>query len=479
MKKHETILKKESYVLMILLLFTLNAFSAIKLPAIFSDNMVLKRESTVKFWGWDTPSSNISIIVSWNQSDTIRTTCNNCARFETTMKTPKAGGPYTITVMGSNKKVVKEVLIGEVWLCSGQSNMHLCINNSYGTKLNYTDEMEHANNAKIRILDTPRKGAPYPQQDSDCYWEKCTTKTASKVSLISYFFAKKLSDRLNIPIGIVSSSWGGVPIEVLIPKSDAVSDLFIKKSAENLKEYAWWPSKPHVVYNSMIAPYVPFTFSGVIWYQGESNVPHYSNYNKLMCTLIERWRTAFQTELPFGFVQIAPFAYGSESKGKAAYLREQQQMTVQYPMTGMVCINDLVPDVNNIHPPKKLEVSNRLANWALHKVYNDKTADIAYPQIFNVQLKGSSLVLDIIHADGLKIINKEQSGFMIADESGHFVPVTAKYNSQKKQIILKDKKVKRPLYVRYLFDDISVCTIKGGNGLPMLPYRNDTFNFIP
>ena len=464
--------------LITLLFFTsIHTYAQIRLPSIIGDNMVLKRNSTSKIWGWNTAGANIYIVAEWSLTDTIVVRCDANSRFEAEIDTPEAGGPYTITLFANGKrKLLENVMIGEVWLCSGQSNMQMSMSTLYGTKVEYGAEMETLNNTQIYTFRTPLMGAETPQIDCQSRWVECSSKTIADVSLVGYFFAQKLQKKLNIPIGIVMSSWGGTPAETWISKGYEQLNLDLIESAKNVEENGWRPDETAAAYNAMIAPLVPFSFSGTIWYQGEDNVPRYQYYDSIMRTLIDCWRADFGKDMPFYFVEIAPFKYNGKYSGYASYLREQQQKTARYNNCGVVVINDLVKNTQNIHPENKKDVSFRLADMALNRIYGYDNIDCNYPEIEKVIPNGNKIIVKLKNCDkGVLLVNNEQTGFKIAEADGEFVDAVVKIDLKTNNIILSAKNIREPLYVRYLFDDSSVCGVKGANGLPLVLYRNDNF----
>ena len=251
-----------------MLVFSVDA--QIKLPALFTDNMVLQQKSEVMIWGWGDPGSAIRVTGSWN-NDTVKAKVSNQASWKLKLKTPAAGGPYTVSITGNDKVTLNNVMIGEVWICSGQSNMEW----SADSKINNGEqEISNANYPNIRLFQVKKAGSETRQDNCFARWENCSPSTMHSFSAIGYFFGRSLFENLKIPIGIINVSWGGTPAEVWIKKERVESDPELKEYAGKLKEYDWWPSDPGVVYNAMIAPLLPYRIAGAIWYQGEANVAH-------------------------------------------------------------------------------------------------------------------------------------------------------------------------------------------------------------
>ncbi|MFR9603200.1 MAG: sialate O-acetylesterase [Rikenellaceae bacterium] len=438
-------------------------------PSVVGNNMVVQRNSSAKIWGWAKANGAVTIVADWNSADTVRVKCDANSRFEATLETPEAGGPYTIQIaVGGKTKVIENVMSGEVWLCGGQSNMQLSLSSTWGTKVDYHKYFSTLNNPNIRIFRVPLVGSDSEQDDCRGVWKECEGSMMENTSLAAYFFAERLQAELGVAVGIVTSSWGGTNAEPWIAKEAIEANDDIGRSLESIKK----PIKPSALYNAMIHPLVPYKFSGVIWYQGEANVPSCGYYDSVMRSLIESWRGDFGADLPFYFAQIAPYTYSGALSGKSPYLREQQYITSHMEGCEMIVVNDLVHDIKNIHPKDKKSVGYRFADMALMRLYGVEGVDSRYPEVEGVELRGAKIVLRlsvpvVAAADGAV------SGFRIAGEDGEFADAAAKIKGNIME--LSAKGIKSPKYVRYLFDDSSTCAIKGVNGLPMVPFRNDKF----
>jgi len=453
--------------LVLLSLFNMNMFGKIILPSVFSDNMVLQQNSKVAIWGWSDPGETVRIVASWNSKDTIKVKADNTSAWKTTIPTIGAGGPYSIKILGNGKVELKNVMLGEVWICSGQSNMEMSVN---WKLINGEEEAAKANNPNIRIFHVQKIGADYPQQTCNATWTLCTPETMRATSATGYFFARQLQQKLNVPVGIIVSAWGGTPAEVWIEKSRIENDQVLNrhKYSEHLDG---WPGTPGVLYNSMIAPVVPYGIAGAIWYQGESNCGNYQIYSALMKTLIENWRADFKKDFPFYLVQIAPYDYGD--KGTSEYIREQEEIiTKTVPNTGMVVISDLVDNIKDIHPKNKLDVGKRLANYALAETYKQNIGAYKSPMYQSMQVEKGKVRLSFDNIlTGLKCTGKTPEKFMIAGEDKNFVPAIAKMDGN--TIILSSKLVKTPVAVRFCFDDTSMPDVFSTEGLPLAPFRTD------
>jgi sialate O-acetylesterase len=453
--------------LVILSVFSMNMFGKITLPSVFSDNMVLQQNSKVAIWGWAGPGETVKIVASWNSKDTVKVKADNTSEWKTSIQTIGAGGPYSIKILGSGNAELKNVMLGEVWICSGQSNMEMSVN---WKLINGEEEALKANNPNIRIFHIQKIGAEYPQQTCEATWTMCTPETMRATSATGYFFARELQEKLHVPVGIIVSAWGGTPAEVWIEKSRVENNPELNKS-KITEHYDWWPSAPGTLYNSMISPIVPYGIAGAIWYQGEANTGNYPIYSLLMKTLIENWRSDFKKDFPFYLVQIAPYNYGD--KGTSQYVREQEEMVTKIvPNTGMVVISDLVDNIKDIHPKNKLDVGKRLANYALAETYKQNIGAYKSPAFQSMQVTKDKVRLTFSNViTGLKSTGKTPAQFLIAGEDKNFVPATAKMDGN--NIVLSSKLVKTPVAVRFCFDNTSMPDVFSTEGLPLAPFRTD------
>lgn len=447
--------------------FSINAFGKITLPSVFADNMVLQQNSEVAIWGWSLPGETVSIVPGWNIKDTIRVKASNYSVWKTNIQTISAGGPYSIEIFGSSKVKLNNVMLGEVWLCSGQSNMEWRAD--FGIT-NKEKEVANANFPNIRIFNIQRIAAEYPQNNCFGTWTECTSETMTSTSAIAYFFARELNKKLDVPVGIIVSAWGGTPAEVWI-KESLVENNPEFDNAKYSQVTDWWPIKPGATYNSMIVPIAPYGIAGVLWYQGESNCPTYQVYSLMQKTLIENWRSDFKKEFPFYFVQIAPFDYGADLN--SAYLREQQEITTKIvPNTGMIVISDLVDDVKDIHPKNKVDVGIRLANYALSETYGKNAGAYKSPVYKSMQVEKNKIRVSFNNVlTSLKYAAKSSTRFMIAGNDQNFIPAKTKIEGN--TVVVSSKKIKNPVAVRFCFDNTSIPDIFSSEGLPLAPFRTD------
>lgn len=444
--------------LLLPLLLTSNAiFANITLPSFFSDNMVLQRNATIKIWGWANPNEAIELQTGWdNKTYTVKT--GNQATWELLVATPQAGGPYDITLKGYNAVSIKNVLIGEVWLCSGQSNMEMAA--SWGIK-DGEEEVKKANFPNIRLLLIQKSTALTPQNNVRVEWTECTPETMKNFSAAAYFFARRLQEELKgIPIGLIESAWGGTPAEVWIPETAVQSDPIVMEAASKLQSFEWGPREPGRAFNSMIAPVVGFKIAGVIWYQGESNVGS-RIYEQTFATLITSWRNLWAADFPFYFVQIAPYTDAGAYDG--AIIRDAQRRTLQLPKTAMVVTSDIsTPD--DIHPKDKKTVGIRLANLALANIYKTNSNLVNGPLFQKIQADKNTVTVFFDHADGLFFKDKNNKQFEVAGTNGEFFPAIATIKNN--TIVLKSAHVKQPTKVRFAWKSGIQSALFNKAGLP-------------
>ncbi|QTE24446.1 sialate O-acetylesterase [Polaribacter cellanae] len=450
--------------------FCLNAQAEIWLPSILSDNMVLQQKSEATIWGWTTvPNEEIVVTGSWNNKSIAVKAYQGIWSLK--LPTPIAGGPYKITIKGHEKHVLKNVLIGEVWLCSGQSNMEWTPSNGID---NAAEEIKNSTYSNIRFFTVPKHTSNYPQDNSYGEWKESSPETMKNFSAIGYFFGRKLHKKLGIPIGLINSSWGGTNIEVWIPKDVIKQAPALIKSMEKVSEQSWWPHYEGVAYNAMIYPLKNFNIAGTIWYQGESNRTNAAYYHQAFSMMINSWRDDWKKDFPFYFAEIAPFNYNSKTNIEAALIREAQLKTMQtVKNTGMVVTND-IGNLKNIHPSNKQEVGRRLALWAMAKTYGVKNIGFSSPifKSLKIENKKAIITFDFV-GEGLKLKGKEAKEFFIAGEDRKFYPAKAKIKGDK--VELRSNKVKKPVAVRFAFTETAQPNLYNSYGLPAAAFRTDNW----
>ena len=437
----------------------------VSLPAIFGDHMVLQQNAEVTIWGWAKPNEEVKVRGSWDQQE-VKTVANNLAQWQLKLKTPAAGGPYSITIQGYNTLVLEDVLMGEVWLCSGQSNMEWSA--AAGIE-NGEQAIREADHPEIRFFSVAHKTADAPQLDLEGEWKVSTPESMANFSAVAYFFGKELQQNLNIPVGLINSSWGGTPAEVWTPAYAIAEKKEVAEAAAKLQEVQWGPIAPGKAWNAMVAPLVPFKIAGALWYQGESNTPFPEVYAELLPTMIESWRKEWQDDFPFYFVQIAPYRYGRPYEG--VLLREAQRKSLRVAGTGMVVISD-IGNIEDIHPRNKIEVGKRLANLALNRTYGKEELPASGPLFREMKVEGRKVRLFFDFAEsGLLSKGKELTDFEIAGEDQQFVPAKARIDGN--TIVLQARSVKKPVAVRFAWSNTAEPNLFNKEGLPASSFRTD------
>lgn len=460
--------------LVLLLLLPQFLMAEIFLPSILSDNMVLQQNSTVKLWGWKTikPNGEIRIMPGWSE-DTIRTK-GKMGDWIAEIQTPEAGGTYQIRIESDFESItINNVLIGEVWLGSGQSNMEMpvdSIHRDFPGAINFRKEIMEANFPEIRLFLVKKQYSGHKQLDLKGEWLICTPESVKEFSAVAYFFARKLHLNLDNPIGIIASSWGGTNAETWINRAALDGRPHLLEPFEEMTtSKGWYPNYPAECYNSMIYPIHQFIIKGAIWYQGESNRNRPETYPDVMELLISSWREAWAMDFPFYFTQIAPYGYANGVPSQV--IREAQAKCLTIDRTGMVVTSD-VGDLKHIHPSEKRTVGERLARWALAKDYNQ---DIVYsgPVFKEMVVKRNKVILKFDFAEGLKANEQTLELFELASESGQYFPAKASIKSQ--TIVLMSKSVKNPKHVRFAFKPKAQHGLYNNAGLPAAAFRTDNW----
>ena len=453
----------------LMVIFTVNTQAKIWLPTIISDNMVLQRNSSPVIWGWTTHHpEKISITCSWDNVE-LKTQANQ-GRWAVSVVTPEAGGPYTITIQGEEEVItLSNILIGDVWLCSGQSNM--AMTPARGIH-NAEEEIAAANYPKMRLFTIPKRVSPHPQDDTPGNWELCTPESMKDFSAVAYFFGHELHKKLDVPIGLVHSSYGGSAIEAWIPGEVLKSDVSHMLSLREITRTRW-PKDPAFAFNAMIYPIVQFDITGVIWYQGESNLQNANTYYHSFPRLIASWRAYWNKNFPFYYVQIAPYKYGTIQD--AAIVRDAQLQTLKRTNnTGMVVTND-IGNPENIHPENKQEVGRRLALWALSETYGVADITCSGPLYDFMTISKQEVTLHFNHAeDGLIMKGDKLNGFKIAGPDKVFHPATAKIKGS--MVVVRSDKVENPEAVRFAFTNTAIHNLFNRAGLPASPFRTDNWS---
>lgn len=441
----------------------------LRLPSVIGDHAVLQQSADVKLWGWGPGAFKLAIVCSWNSADTVFIDIGPDCMWETFIKTPKAGGPYKIQFLCGKQKIeITDILIGEVWLCSGQSNMEFNFN--WGVS-DAGESLETCDNNSIRFFQIAQSYDKYPQSDCKGEWKICNTGSVTGFSAIGYFFGRSINEKLKVPVGLIGSYWGGTDIQAWMSKEIFDRDTSLQRTTNNIEPYGWAAKGASLLYNAMIQPITPYRLAGVIWYQGEANVASESTiYSKLFSAMIKSWRKAFDNDLPFYYVQIAPW------KGypgiNAALLREQQDAVLSVPRTGMISVGDLINDIADIHPKAKREVGHRLANLALKEQYGCQSIQPYFPRLKEYVFDQNIARVKVSSVGKLSVKGKEIKNFQIAGSDKIFYPATATIE-QDGSIKVSAIQVKHPVAIRYCFINDQIPNLFDVNGLPLFPFRTD------
>jgi sialate O-acetylesterase len=457
----------------ILVITSGSMFAQVKLPAIFCDNMVLQQKSEVNIWGVTKKNTAVKILTSWNnKSYTARS--GEDGRWRTKVSTPSAGGPYDITISDGKAVKLKNVLIGEVWLCSGQSNMEMPVKGYMNQPVIGSNEaIATSSNPEIRLFTVKRASSLNLLDDFTGNWQECEPENVSQFSATAYFFGLMLHNVLKVPVGLINSSWGGTRIEPWISE-DGLRKFDFVKLPDKGQTGSLSPQTPTVLYNAMIGPMAGYGIKGATWYQGESIRNEPGLYLHLLPGLVQNWRNMWQIgDFPFYYMQIAPYDYGASGMS-SAYLREAQlKATEAIPNIGMASIMD-IGEKACIHPANKKTGSDRLAFLALTKTYGKTGFTGQGPLLREMTFSGpvAKLVFDNA-ANGLTSYGKELSCFEIAGKDKKFFPAEAAINGNSVSVF--SPAVNEPVAVRYAFRDFIVGDLFNTEGLPASSFRTDNW----
>ncbi|WP_036841270.1 sialate O-acetylesterase [Polaribacter sp. Hel_I_88] len=481
---HITNLKKIIFVagialLQIVGLQTINA--EIKLPAIVSSNMVLQRNTNILIWGWANANEKIDIKTSWiAKSYQIKADKNG--NWSVEIKTTNSKKPHTINLKSSVSNItLNNILFGEVWLCSGQSNMEQPIKGFDGQptfgSLNAT---VNSYNPNLRLFTVQKEGSKQALNDIAKFtnWQEASSETVPDFSAIAYFFGQQLQEVLDVPVGLIHTSWGGSRIEAWM--SNKVISTYQSVNLDNVDISKGTNQIPSVLFNAMINPLVNYKIKGALWYQGESNRTEPEEYKKLFPAMVKDWRSRWEIgEFPFYFVQIAPFTYSNnkllENKDNSAFMREAQLQSLDLIPNSGIAITMDIGDEFSIHPPKKKEVADRLLYNALNKTYGFKNIDYNAPSydFFEIQNGGIKLSFKDVETGIYSFDTIED--FEIAGADKVFYPAEAKIVNRR-NIFVKSDKVEKPIAVRYAWKNWVKASLFDNSLLPLSSFRTDSWS---
>jgi sialate O-acetylesterase len=487
------------------------AKAEVTLPAIIGSHMVLESGMPLTIWGWASAGEEVTVAIADLKA---ATKADSAGDWQVKLPPiPASDAPLEMTVSGTNTIKLTDILVGEVWMGSGQSNMQWSVASSD----NADAEIAAANYPKIRLFLVPLVPAGKPAKNVNAAWTVCTPDTVKSFSAVCYYFGRELHKSLNVPVGMIATSWGGTAIQPWIPPAgyEGVAELDgERKQIESLRtgyqvalkgklaELKHWlegadkavaagqpiteppamPGNPFNsnggftgLYNGMIHPLVPFTIRGALWYQGEANVGQGMHYHDLMKGLILGWRTAWsQGDFPFLFVQLAPFQYGGNPQALPE-LWEAQTATLKVPNTGMAVTTD-ISNIHDIHPRNKQEVGRRLALWALAKFYGKSELAYSGPIYESMEVEGSRIRVRFQKPDGGLISRdgKPLTWFSIAGADKKFVPATATIEDE--TVVVENAAVTAPLAVRFGWHQNAEPNLANKAGLPASPFRTDNWS---
>jgi sialate O-acetylesterase len=496
------------YVAAVLALLAPAARADVKPHPLFSDGMVLQQKGECFVWGTADPGEKVEVTFKTPDADQgSGTTADQDGKWKVSLKTGTAGGPYTLTIKGKNEVTLKDVYVGEVWVASGQSNMEQSVNSTAGAE----EYKKNAKNPKIRLFTVDRIVADKPQstvpvidkagQQVKGKWLEAGPDTIGSFSAVAYHFGRHLNEKLDVPIGIIHASWGGTIAEAWTPKAALEAEPSLKhlvpaeiKLPEPGKQGN--PNQGTALYNGMIAPLLPYSIKGAIWYQGESNAGRAYEYQTLFPTLIQSWRDAWKNpDMPFLFVQLAPWRIPVPPQAPArdrmdpwqavtpqpgenawAELREAQRLTsLKVKNTGMAVITD-VGDAEDIHPRRKDTVGIRLAIAARAIAYGEKV-EYSGPVYKSMDVDGNKVVLHFTHVgQGLDAKYGVPLGFTVAGEDRKFYTANAEIKGD--TVVVSCDKVQKPMAVRYGWANCPLVDFGNRDGLPAPPFRTDDFPMI-
>lgn len=439
------------------------------LPSFFTDGMVLQQQSTVAIWGTsDKKQQKVTVGTSWNNKKYSVLT-DEAGKWRVKVETPAYGGPYSIELSDGDLVRIDNVLIGEVWLCSGQSNMDMRVSGRYNEPvLGSLDAIVTSDNPEIRMFTVSSKMSSEPLTECEGRWQEASSETVPEFTAAGYFFARKLNQILHVPVGIIHASYGGSRVEAWMSK-------------EGVASYKDLPDvhNASILYNGMLSPVVGYGMRGCLWYQGEANVDAPDLYTKLFPSLVEDWRRRWEAgDFPFYYAQIAPFNYNKgEGKGQnSVYLREAQSRCLKLiPSSGMIVLTD-IGDSRTIHPMEKETVGSRFAYLALGRTYGKKGFPITGPLYKSLQTEDNQIIVSFDETGkGLTTFHQPMDGFEIAGEDKVFHPAKASLGKDAQTVIVSSPQVERPVAVRYAFKDYTKGCLYNMSGLPASSFRTDNW----
>lgn len=499
---------KKFITLSLLLMGCIALRAEIKTPAVIGEHMILQRNTQAHIWGWASPNSHMTAETSWNNK-LYTVTAGADGRWDFAVETGDATfTPQSITICEYkpseyragrasiryqselqlfDRITIGDVLVGEVWLAAGQSNMEMPLKGFEGAPvLNGTADATsaHQNSPGVRMMTVELAQSMEEQRDCRGAWADTKFPNPMNWSATAYYFASMLSQSLQIPVGIVTVAYGGSKVESWMSRELLKSCQEVDLRTDRIMEIPHY-LRPMMMYNAMFCPVKDYTYKGIIWYQGESNVgkgPSAKEYAKRLAAMVKLWRAEIgQGDIPFFEVEIAPFVYGGDQAGYAAYLREQQYKALaMIPNSHLISTNDLVEDFEkeNIHPREKKHIGQRLYWTALNRVYGYPQVCCAGPRYKELTVKEDSCFVTFYDLQMGMNRKYDVEGFEIAGPDHVFYPAEfTQLRWADNQVVILTSKVKNPVAVRYCFKDFVIGNLKGGNDLPTYPFRSDSYEW--
>lgn len=448
------------------------------LPDILGDNMVLQQQTVVRLWGWAKPGVSVTAKPSWDDS-VSRTQAGADGKWLLTVETPEADyTSHSLVISDGEEVTLRNILVGEVWFCSGQSNMEMPLAGFDNCPVEGANEaIATASEWKgIRMATIEKNGQLEPVDSCRGSWRVSCPAYAPRFGATAFFFARMMNRVLDMPVGIINCSWGGSTVEGWLPEEivSQYPDIDLERDIRKEEPHDWWHYlSPTLMYNGMVRPLQNYTVKGFLWYQGESNVGKHDTYGERLKTMVELWRKEWRLgELPFYFVELAP--YGSTEGLASAFLREAQHEAERLiPNSGVVCTNDLVEPYEawNVHPKDKRSVGERLAYLALAKTYGLKGIKADSPTFRKMRVEGSEAILEFDHAEGGFSRVKYLEDFEMAGADRVFHRARAEVKGNCIHVVCGE--IARPVAVRYAFRDYFPGNVSDLRGLPLVPFRTD------
>lgn len=448
------------------------AKAEVVLPAIFGNGMVLQQKEAVSFWGKAKPNASLLITTSWNKK-TYTVAVKSDGSWKTSITTPSAGGPFNITLNDGKQIILADVLIGEVWVCSGQSNMEMPVK-GFGNQpiLNANDILLAAEDTGVRLFRIEKNMSRSPLTSIQSKWESSSAKSVKEFSAVGYQYARFLQQTLKVPVGIIQTAYGGTDIEAWMTKKSLIGFDDFKNPPDSAKIMK---NDPAVLFNAMINPIIGFTIKGVIWYQGENNRVNPLTYDRKMAAMVKEWRSLWNAgNWPFYYVQIAPNVYKDYKDNIPLLYEAQTKAMSQINNSGMVVSVD-AGSQKTIHPPNKTIIAKRLAYWALAKTYNKEGIAYVGPVYSSLKINADKAILSFDQIPlGLTAYDQKLIGFEIAGADKVFVSADATIVG--KTVVVSNDQVKQPIAVRYCFKDNLSGNLYNVEGLPAGPFRTDNWD---